>query len=125
MSAVMLLFTLPVFDNWHELASFRWSARAITYIFLSCVFAFGVNFSFFLSVGKTSPLTVNVLGYVKTGLVFIGGFVFFDTAPTWQNIIGIVTTMVGFALYTKSKLPPSMPAPTAPVHSVPAKQQAV
>jgi solute carrier family 35 protein E3 len=107
MSAVILCFTLPIFEPWHELADFHYSGLAVTYIVLSCIFAFGVNFSFFLSVGKTSPLTINVLGYLKTCLVFVGGFVFFDTAATWQNILGISMAMFGFALYTKSKMPAS------------------
>lgn len=114
MSAFLLLFTLPIFEPWHELANYRYSSTSIFYIFLSCMFAFGVNFSFFLSVGKTSPLTINVLGYLKTCLVFIGGFVFFDTVPTWQNILGITVTMLGFAMYTKSKMPSSTAQATPP-----------
>lgn len=107
MSAFLLLFTLPIFEPWHELVNYRYTSTSLSFIFLSCIFAFGVNFSFFLSVGKTSPLTINVLGYLKTCLVFIGGFVFFDTQPTWQNILGITVTMIGFAMYTRSKMPPS------------------
>lgn len=106
-SAVLLCFTLPIFEPFHELTKFHFDGKAITFIGLSCIFAFGVNFSFFLSVGKTSPLTINVLGYLKTCLVFIGGFIFFETVPTWQNILGISMTMFGFALYTKSKMPSS------------------
>lgn len=106
-SAVMLCFTLPIFEPFHELTAFKFTSKSIAFILLSCVFAFGVNFSFFLSVGKTSPLTINVLGYLKTCLVFMGGFMFFETVPTWQNVLGISMTMLGFALYTKSKMPPS------------------
>jgi solute carrier family 35, member E3 len=111
-SAVLLLFTLPVFEPWQELIAFKYSSKSVAFIFLSCLFAFGVNFSFFLSVGKTSPLTINVLGYLKTCLVFIGGFIFFETVPTWQNILGISLTMIGFALYTKSKMPSSSSSTT-------------
>lgn len=106
-SAAILCLTLPIFEPWRDLVTYRYTGSAVAFILLSCVFAFCVNFSFFLSVGKTSPLTINVLGYVKTCLVFVGGFVFFDTVPTWQNILGITVTMVGFALYTKSKMPSS------------------
>ena len=113
MSAAMLCLTLPIFEPWHDLMQFIFTPRAVTYILLSCAFAFGVNFSFFLSVGATSSLTLNVLGYVKTCLIFVGGFVFFDSVATWQSILGITLTMAGFAMYTKTKLPPS-PAPPPP-----------
>lgn len=119
MSAVILVLLMPIFEPMHELLEYHYTGRSVAFIGLSCVFAFCVNFSFFLSVGKTSPLTINVLGYVKTCLVFIGGFLFFNTAPTWQNITGISMTMLGFALYTKSKMPSSAPAVAAPqAHAV-------
>jgi solute carrier family 35 protein E3 len=111
MSALMLIFLAPVIDHWPRLRLWEPTAPAVFYIALSCVFAFGVNFSFFLFVGQTSPLTMNVVGYLKTCLVFIGGFIFFETQPTIQNVSGIVLTMIGLALYSKAKMAPQPPAP--------------
>ena len=105
LSAAMLLPMVPFMDNWKHLSEFHMTSTAAGYILLSCVFAFGVNFSFFLGVGQTSPLTMNVVGYVKTCLVFVGGFMFFDTPMTVQNTFGIVLTMLGVALYSKAKMP--------------------
>ena len=105
LSAAMLLPMVPFMDNWHDLAAYNMTGPAFMFIVLSCVFAFGVNFSFFLGVGQTSPLTMNVVGYLKTCLVFLGGFVFFDTPVTAQNIGGISLTMLGLAMYSYAKLP--------------------
>merc|ERR1712146_797948 len=111
LSAAMLLFTVPVLDPWHEMMQWQASPRAVLFIMLSCIFAFGVNFSFFLFVGQTSPLTMNVVGYLKTCLVFLGGFAFFDTQPTVQNVMGIVVTLLGLALYSRAKMAPPPPKP--------------
>jgi solute carrier family 35 protein E3 len=118
MSAVMLLFFIPVADDLAALQAFKMTSRAAAYIGLSALFAFGVNFSFFLFVGQTSPLTMNVLGYLKTCLVFIGGFLFFDVTPTVQNVVGISLTMLGVALYSKAKMAPA-PQAAGPFVSLP------
>lgn len=105
-SAAMLFVSLPIMDPIKEVVTFTHSGFSVGAILLSCIFAFGVNFSFFLFVGQTSPLTMNAVGYFKTVLVFVGGFVFFDTVPTFQNVLGITTTLIGLAMYTRAKLAP-------------------
>ena len=107
LSACMLLFLVPAMDPWDKVVAWAPTSHGIFYILLSCVFAFGVNFSFFLFVGQTSPLTMNVVGYLKTCLVFVGGYLFFDTKPTFQNVAGILVTMIGLAAYTRAKMMPS------------------
>lgn len=44
--------------------------------------------------------SVNVVGYLKTVLVFIGGWILFDQQLNIKNIIGIVLTLIGLAAYT-------------------------
>lgn len=105
LSAVFLLFALPL-DGVTELAKFEYTSFAVLAIGLSCVFAFGVNFSFFLFVRQTSPLTMNVVGYLKTCLVFLGGFLLAKTQATPQNVAGILITMAGLAMYMKAKMAP-------------------
>lgn len=107
LSAAMLLFATPI-DGLSQLRAYTYTPFAVFAIGLSCVFAFGVNFSFFLFVGQTSPLTMNVVGYLKTCLVFIGGFVFFKSEMTLQNVAGVSITMLGLALYMQAKSRPSM-----------------
>eukprot|EP00758_Cryptobia_borreli_P002133 Tbor_TRINITY_DN2815_c0_g1::TRINITY_DN2815_c0_g1_i1::g.23160::m.23160/K15285/SLC35E3; solute carrier family 35, member E3 len=104
LSAFFLLFALPILDPLEKLVDYDYTCISITVIALSSIFAFGVNFSFFLFVGQTSPLTMNVVGYLKTCLVFIGGFIFFDTEITLQVFIGITMTLFGLGLYSRAKL---------------------
>jgi solute carrier family 35, member E3 len=67
-----------------------------------------VNFSFFLLVGVTSPLTVNVVGYLKTVIVFVGGYLLFDKSKQkeldYKNILGIATVLLGVLWYTMVKI---------------------
>jgi solute carrier family 35 protein E3 len=105
LSAFILLTALPL-DGLNEIWKFRHTPYSISVIFLSCVFAFGVNFSFFLFVGQTSALTMNVVGYLKTVLVFLISIAFFESNVTLQSLFGITMTCVGLALYSRSKLMP-------------------
>ncbi|ORC90803.1 uncharacterized protein TM35_000072270 [Trypanosoma theileri] len=102
-SAVMLLFVLPL-DGIGELIAYKVTFTTIWTVALSCVFAFGVNFSFFLFVGQTSPLSMNVVGYLKTALVFVGGFIFVSSEATLKTIFGVLLTLTGLAFYTYSKM---------------------
>jgi solute carrier family 35 protein E3 len=104
MSAIILAFCVPVFDNIKELAEYEFTLPNVLLILGTCITAFLVNLSFFLIVGKTSPLSVNVLGYFKTCLVFVGGVLFFDTNADFKNIFGITLTMIGVLLYTYVQL---------------------
>lgn len=45
---------------------------------VSCFFALGVNISNYLVLGKTSPLTYQVLGHLKTVLILVLGFTVFN-----------------------------------------------
>ncbi len=118
-SAIMLTMALPWMDPWHDLIAYEWTTIRVFYVLLSCIFAFGVNFSFFLFVGQTSPLTMNVVGYVKTCLVFVGGFLFFSGQLTLQMAVGITLTMIGVGMYTKATMPSSGGSSSGSKPSVP------
>ena len=51
----------PFFDDMHALYDYEYSVGCITRIFMSCVFAIGVNITNYLVIGKTSPLTYQVV----------------------------------------------------------------
>lgn len=68
---------------------------------VSCVLALGVNISNYLVLGKTSPLTYQVLGHLKTILILVLGFVTFNKTIDFRNVIGIVIAMVGVVAYTE------------------------
>lgn len=70
------------------------------FIILSCVIAVSVNFSTFLVIGKTSPVTYQVLGHLKTCLVLGFGYTLLHDPFTERNIIGILVAIVGMGLYS-------------------------
>ncbi|KAG5496719.1 hypothetical protein JIQ42_03551 [Leishmania sp. Namibia] len=104
MSAVMLLLAVLPLDNAEKLAAYDVTFTTVWTVLLSCIFAFGVNFSFFCFVGKTSPLTMNVVGYLKTLLVFVLDFLFVSANIPPQRMIGISLTLFGLAGYSYSKI---------------------
>jgi solute carrier family 35, member E3 len=62
---------------------------------VSCVFALGVNISNYLVLGKTSPLTYQVLGHLKTVLILVLGFTVFQKPIDMRNVSGILVAMIG------------------------------
>ncbi|KAG5472487.1 hypothetical protein LSCM1_03886 [Leishmania martiniquensis] len=115
-SAVLLLFVAVPLDGAEKLAAYQVTFTTVWTILLSCIFAFGVNFSFFCFVGKTSPLTMNVVGYLKTVLVFVLDFIFVSADIGPQRIVGIFLTLLGLAGYSYSKR-------ESPANSAPATQR--
>jgi len=97
-AAAMLLVPL-MFDNFGGLLAYEPDPVGIGCILASCALAGFVNLSFFWMVARTSPITANVVGYVKTVFVFVGGFFLFADALSFQNVIGIVITLLGSALF--------------------------
>lgn len=59
-----------------------------------------VNFSTFLVIGKTSPVTYQVLGHLKTCLVLGFGYTLLHDPFTDRNIIGILVAIFGMGLYS-------------------------
>ncbi|KAL9643831.1 hypothetical protein ABK040_012732 [Willaertia magna] len=104
LSGLILSPMILIFDNVEDLINFNWNIMSITYILISCLLAYFVNLSFFLVVGRTSPLTMNVLGYVKTIVVFVIAFTMFTTVVDFQNLIGIVLTLIGVGWYSYEKM---------------------
>ena len=70
------------------------------FIILSCLIAVSVNFSTFLVIGKTSPVTYQVLGHLKTCLVLGFGYTLLHDPFTERNIIGITIAVFGMGLYS-------------------------
>lgn len=70
------------------------------FIVLSCLISVSVNFSTFMVIGKTSPVTYQVLGHLKTCLVLAFGYVLLRDPFSWRNIFGIFIAVVGMVLYS-------------------------
>eukprot|EP00698_Gefionella_okellyi_P020037 TRINITY_DN6236_c0_g1_i2.p2 TRINITY_DN6236_c0_g1~~TRINITY_DN6236_c0_g1_i2.p2 ORF type:complete len:135 (+),score=33.91 TRINITY_DN6236_c0_g1_i2:644-1048(+) len=103
-SAVMLLFLIPVFDNVGALVKYTYTSTAISAILFSAVLAFFVNLSIFLVIARTSPVTYNVVGHFKLTLIILGGWFFFDATLDYRNMFGVALTLVGVFIYTHFKM---------------------
>nr|CAN77542.1 hypothetical protein VITISV_021603 [Vitis vinifera] len=77
-----------------------WPISGLVFIVLSCLISVSVNFSTFLVIGKTSPVTYQVLGHLKTCLVLAFGYVLLHDPFSWRNILGILIALVGMVLYS-------------------------
>jgi solute carrier family 35 protein E3 len=51
-------------------------------------------------IGKTSPVTYQVLGHLETCLVLTFGYVLLHDPFSWRNILGILIAVVGMVLYS-------------------------
>lgn len=85
-------------------------------ILLSCILSVGVNVSGFGVIGKTSPVTYQVVGHAKTILLLILGYIFFpskweSTTQMIKAISGICIAFAGVVLYSFVKLHQKAPEP--------------
>lgn len=70
------------------------------FIILSCLIAVSVNFSTFLVIGKTSPVTYQVLGHLKTCMILTFGYTLLHDPFTYRNVLGILVAIIGMGLYS-------------------------
>lgn len=80
--------------------AFNYTPQVLAFIVLSCLISISVNFSTFLVIGKTSAVTYQVLGHLKTCLVLTFGYVLLHDPFSWRNILGILVAVVGMVLYS-------------------------
>lgn len=110
-SALLLIPCVPVLDLWLPDKDPNAPAKtlempsnaAIGAIFVSSVLAFLVNLSIFLVIGKTSPVTYNVLGHFKLCVILSLGFLYFGNPIDYRNLTGIAVTLSGVFWYTHLK----------------------
>ncbi|XP_042470980.1 UDP-xylose transporter 3-like [Zingiber officinale] len=80
--------------------AFNYTTQVLVFIVFSCLISVSVNFSTFLVIGKTSPVTYQVLGHLKTCLVLTFGYVLLHDPFSWRNIFGIFVAIIGMVLYS-------------------------
>ncbi|KAF5470712.1 hypothetical protein F2P56_011209 [Juglans regia] len=101
--AAILFVSGPVVDQFltkQSVFAHKYSPLVLLFIALSCLIAVAVNFSTFLVIGKTSPVTYQVLGHLKTCLVLGFGYTLLHDPFTERNIIGILIAVWGMGLYS-------------------------
>ncbi|KAF5191359.1 Nucleotide/sugar transporter family protein [Thalictrum thalictroides] len=100
----MTLFIVGPFLDWlltdQNVLYFNYTPQVLVFIVLSCLISVSVNFSTFLVIGKTSPVTYQVLGHLKTCLVLAFGYVLLRDPFDWRNILGILIALVGMVSYS-------------------------
>ncbi|CAL0327555.1 unnamed protein product [Lupinus luteus] len=98
-----LLICGPFLDKFltnQNVFAFKYTTLVMIFISLSCLISISVNFSTFLVIGKTSPVTYQVLGHLKTCLVLGFGYSLLQDPFSWRNIVGILIAMIGMILYS-------------------------
>ncbi|KAJ6817095.1 integral membrane protein like protein [Iris pallida] len=101
--AAILFVTGPFVDKCltnRSVFAHSYTTLVLGFIILSCLIAVSVNFSTFLVIGTTSPVTYQVLGHLKTCLVLSFGYTLLHDPFTARNILGILVAMFGMALYS-------------------------
>ncbi|KAI5679809.1 hypothetical protein M9H77_01036 [Catharanthus roseus] len=101
--AITLFITGPFVDGLltnQNVFAFKYTPQVLGFIVLSCLISVSVNFSTFLVIGKTSPVTYQVLGHLKTCLVLAFGYVLLHDPFSWRNVLGILIAVVGMVLYS-------------------------
>ncbi|OAY51603.1 UDP-xylose transporter 1 [Manihot esculenta] len=101
--AAILFVSGPLVDQFltkKNVFAYKYSSIVLAFIILSCLISVAVNFSTFMVIGKTSPVTYQVLGHLKTSLVLGFGYTLLHDPFTLRNIIGIIIAIFGMGLYS-------------------------
>ncbi|KAJ4830364.1 UDP-rhamnose/UDP-galactose transporter 2 [Turnera subulata] len=80
--------------------NYKFSSGAVLFIILSCSLAVFCNMSQYLCIGRFSATSFQVLGHMKTVCVLTLGWLLFDSALTFKNIMGMVIAVVGMIVYS-------------------------
>ena len=83
------------------LLSFDYTPESVMLIIVTSALAVGVNVTNFFVIGKTSPLTYQVVGHLKTVLILTFGFVMFGAPVDPRNMLGIVVAVGGMVAYSE------------------------
>jgi solute carrier family 35 protein E3 len=82
---------------------YKWTSEAFIVVLFSCFLAVFVNGATFYLIGKTSPLSYQVMGHLKTVLTLGGGFILFDAEMNRRSILGVALAFAGCLWYTYLK----------------------
>ncbi|CDF35525.1 similar to glucose-6-phosphate/phosphate translocator [Chondrus crispus] len=109
LAALFILPFVPLLDNWstNDLESiwyYNFAPNNLSLISVTGFFGFLVNISIFLVIGRSSPLSYNILGHCKTVVVLLSDYVLFHRPFTFKSSFGIILTLIGVFWYTNVKL---------------------
>ncbi|KAM7252846.1 hypothetical protein ACFE04_025464 [Oxalis oulophora] len=101
--AISLLIFGPFIDYFLSdkfITTYKMSSGAVLFILLSCSLAVFCNVSQYLCIGRFSAVSFQVLGHMKTVCVLILGWLLFDSAMTFKNIMGMLIAVLGMVIYS-------------------------
>ena len=101
--AIGAFFTIPVFEDPYQLLDTGITPECTMYILISCSFASLVNISNYLVIGRTSPVTYQVVGHFKTISIIVIGFWLFNYEIIPKNVAGFAIALTGVVLYSEVK----------------------
>lgn len=109
LAAVFILPFIPILDNYSpnspdSIWAYDFNSTNLSVILVTGFFGFLVNISIFLVIGRSSPLSYNILGHCKTVVVLLSDFLLFGRPATFKSSFGIVLTLIGVFWYTSLKL---------------------
>ncbi|KAK0167083.1 hypothetical protein PV327_004526 [Microctonus hyperodae] len=103
LSAGLLFIIVPFFEPVGNIIAREWSSTDIIMVLFSSIVAFFVNLTSYWIIGKTSPLTYNMVGHCKFCLLLVGGSIIFHESLALNQAIGITLTLGGIISYAHLK----------------------
>merc|ERR1719320_800535 len=80
-----------------------YSSWLIGVILGSALLALSLNLSIYKIIGFKGPITLQVVGYLKTVIIFVGGSWIFSEALNLRKSIGLLIAIGGLFFYTHVK----------------------
>jgi len=88
-------------DGWVQ--DVEYDTQLVGMVLLSAIVALLLNLACFVIIGHKGPIAFQVVGYLKTVLVFLGGHWLFEEYYELRKICGVVVTIGGLIYYTHIK----------------------
>ena len=94
------------FPGENSILKHQFCVKELLTILATALLSVGVNVSFFVLIGKTSPITYQVIGHLKTVLILVCGFIMFPPPPDSDKVrmkktfYGVIISLVGIFMYS-------------------------
>jgi len=93
--------------DWALVGTWVWAEMytvwLISIILCSALFALLLNISIYKIIGFKGPIILEVVGYLKTVIIFVGGSLIFGESLILKKWIGLLIAIGGLVLYTYVK----------------------
>eukprot|EP01001_Neometanema_parovale_P007314 NODE_3623_length_1187_cov_236.701128_g3441_i0.p1 GENE.NODE_3623_length_1187_cov_236.701128_g3441_i0~~NODE_3623_length_1187_cov_236.701128_g3441_i0.p1 ORF type:complete len:363 (-),score=30.32 NODE_3623_length_1187_cov_236.701128_g3441_i0:98-1114(-) len=100
---------VAILDDVGDLSRYPFTPIVLLLVLVTCILALALNVSYISVVDATSPLTLQVLGHVKTILIVALGILLFSSKVVLKNLIGIGLALCAVIVYSYYKLNPPQP----------------